>query len=353
MSNQFDKLLQPISQESPCGDEHCYTRKLREPLVSLRKPEVPNGDGDTSYRRNPDWDSIIELSSNALTQDTKDIRVVCHLIEAWTQVRDFDGLHEGLKLLSEFIDSCWERSNPSIDDGDLEVRSAPIENMLDDPDRGMCFPTTVRQLRLLGSAQDPCDFIRYQELRRQGEAGTQQLDRLVEATSSDWFAGLTASIEGCLHALSELKTLLSAKLGSLAPGLTYLRAAISDCQQVVLAFGHRINAPEICDSPAQDDSSHESSDNTDPNQTTTPHKNTNKFRLETRADAYSLLTEAAEFLRITEPHSPIPYLVFRAVNLGKLPFPKLVRQLVREDGILDELQREFGISQTADEADGS
>ncbi len=71
--------------------------------------------------------------------------------------------------------------------------------------------------------------------------------------------------------------------------------------------------------------------------------------LDSRGAAYRQLTQAAEYLQQTEPHSPIPYLVHRAVKLGQLPFPKLVQQLVREEGILNEPCREFGITEGAND----
>ena len=46
-----------------------------------------------------------------------------------------------------------------------------------------------------------------------------------------------------------------------------------------------------------------------------------------------------------EPHSPIPYLIKRAVSLGRLPFPSLMRQVIREPVVLTELNREFGIAE--------
>jgi len=44
-----------------------------------------------------------------------------------------------------------------------------------------------------------------------------------------------------------------------------------------------------------------------------------------------------------EPHSPIPYLVQRAVELGAMPFPQLMRALIRDANTLTELSRELGI----------
>ena len=65
--------------------------------------------------------------------------------------------------------------------------------------------------------------------------------------------------------------------------------------------------------------------------------------LASRADAYRMLNAAADMLQRIEPHSPVPYLVKRAVRLGELKFPELMRALVRENAVLDELDRLMGI----------
>jgi len=64
-----------------------------------------------------------------------------------------------------------------------------------------------------------------------------------------------------------------------------------------------------------------------------------------RADAYRQLAQAAALLRQLEPHSPIPYLIQRAVELGSMPFPQLIRALIREQNVLTELNRELGIKE--------
>ena len=64
-----------------------------------------------------------------------------------------------------------------------------------------------------------------------------------------------------------------------------------------------------------------------------------------REDAYRQLAQAAEVLRQLEPHSPIPYLIKRAVELGAMPFPELMQALIREPNAISELKRELGIKE--------
>ena len=368
MPDQFDNLLAPIPGEIPSGDEHIYSRQLRETFSALRHPEQPD-DTDTSYRTSADWGSVVKLSESALTEQTKDIRIVCHLIEAWTQIRGFAGLYDGLVLLTEFVETCWERSNPPIDDGDWELRTLPLENMLDDADRGTCFPVLVRQIRLLGNDSVNCDYLEHQELyQSQNDDEKKRFVQIINSTDPATFTQLASDIDHAADQLTRLKAALGDKLENQAPGLTYLREAIADCKRVVKNYLPQIappSGPSLVSETEESESIQDSdADNRiDPptdaaldvakvlSVNSEPSENIEAEReLRTRDDAYRQLTAAADFLQRTEPHSPIPYLIRRAVDLGKLQFPKLVQQLVREEGILEELRREFGIIENTGES---
>ncbi len=54
-------------------------------------------------------------------------------------------------------------------------------------------------------------------------------------------------------------------------------------------------------------------------------------------------------LQRLEPHSPIPYLINRAVELGALSFPDLMRQLIRDSDVLMTMNRELGIKPPPEE----
>src|SRR5262249_1392913 len=64
-----------------------------------------------------------------------------------------------------------------------------------------------------------------------------------------------------------------------------------------------------------------------------------------RAEAYRLLEQAAAVLRGIEPPSPIPDLGQRAIRLGAMPFPQLIKELIREANVVAELNRELGIQE--------
>jgi type VI secretion system protein ImpA len=65
---------------------------------------------------------------------------------------------------------------------------------------------------------------------------------------------------------------------------------------------------------------------------------------QTREQAYMALESIADFLHKTEPHSPTPYLIKRAVNWGRMPLPELMAEVIREEGDLNKLINLMGLS---------
>src|SRR5262249_39141093 len=63
----------------------------------------------------------------------------------------------------------------------------------------------------------------------------------------------------------------------------------------------------------------------------------------TRDQIYRTISQAADALQRIEPHSPIPDLLRRAVELGQMPFRRLIKELVQDGNSLAQVYREFGI----------
>jgi type VI secretion system protein ImpA len=68
--------------------------------------------------------------------------------------------------------------------------------------------------------------------------------------------------------------------------------------------------------------------------------------IRSREEAYQRLAEAAEYLTRTEPHSPTPYLIRRAITWGSLSLPELMHELVRSEGELADIFRLLQVGQS-------
>ena len=63
-----------------------------------------------------------------------------------------------------------------------------------------------------------------------------------------------------------------------------------------------------------------------------------------RSDALRELQRIALFFRDTEPHSPIPYILVKAVRWGHMSFPELLSELIQENpSVLSEISKLTGL----------
>src|SRR5262249_38809069 len=137
---------------------------------------------------------------------------------------------DGLQLLRRLLDDCWDRLNPVIEDGDLEVRAAPL-NWLDDPDRGARFPSTLRSVPLVSANGQSFSwqYWRYAHENRP-QAQIAEFDKAADATPREQCQAVMDDLDACVAELDQLTELLTAKLEEAAPALSEVRQALQDCR---------------------------------------------------------------------------------------------------------------------------
>ena len=142
-----EPLLAPIPGDNPAGGAIPF--EIREKLEEGRK-EINLEDFDKNDPARPteakkaDWSGIIRLAQETLSKTSKDLLISARLTEALVKQHGFAGLRDGLHLMRLLVEQCWDRLNPSIEDGDLEVRAGPF-NWLADAEKGARFPNSLRR----------------------------------------------------------------------------------------------------------------------------------------------------------------------------------------------------------------
>jgi type VI secretion system protein ImpA len=341
----LDALLAPIPGEDKGGSSGTYF-EMRPQLEEMRREVNPNEyPDDDPMRLEPmkraDWRGIEHRTVKALQQETKDVRVAGHLVEALVKQHGFAGLGVGLRLIHGLVEHCWDFLYPAIEDGDVSSRVLPLENMLDDPVRGLRLPTSIRAVALVSGDGASFGFLDWDAIQKANNPEQREaFERALQAMPGDRAAADLAAIEENLQELGKLAATLEAKIGPTAPGLLRLRDALEDCRRLALHVvektqGARPVAAAESNTPAAGAAA-----------APTPGPAATTAVAASREDAYRQLKAAADLLQRLEPHSPVPYLVHKAVQLGALPFPQLIRALIRDANVLGELNRELGIKET-------
>jgi type VI secretion system protein ImpA len=343
----FTDLTAPIPGDEPAGDTVPFS--IRQKLEEHRKEINPAdfAEDDPTRPAEPkraDWPGIIRLASETLSNTSKDLLVAARLTEALAKAHGFAGARDGLHLLRLLVEQCWDRINPVIEDGDIEVRAGAF-NWLDDPDRGARFPSTLRAVPLVSLEGEEYSWQQWKQLQEgRGPLKADTFDRAIQATPREHCQQTADELAETLQEVERLSHALTEKMDAVAPSLLGIRKALADCQ----TLAHQILERK---GPAPSAAPEEEEQGEAPAQDGAAAPGRGKERapspVRTRADIYRQLSEAAALLQQIEPHSPIPYLIQRAVALGAMPFPQLMRELIRDDGILTEMNRELGIHEQA------
>lgn len=334
----IDSLLAPIPGDDPSGSSVPYD--VRAELDEARKEDNPDDfpPGDPMRPeefKKADWPGLVRLAEKTLRETSKDLLVAARLTEGLVKLHGFAGLLAGLRLLRQLVDVCWDRVRPPIEDGDLEVRATPFY-WLDDADKGARFPTSLRRVPMVfGEEEQPLGWLEWRHSQDgKGPVSRDDFDRAVAAASPERCAEAAETLRACRQELDLLRRSLSERMGPAAPGLTGVYKALEECHQLAQDIAKR-KGPGTSEAPA----------NGAPAAATGGAPAGPARAVTSRAEAYRQLAQAADLLEQLEPHSPIPYLVRRAVELGALPFPKLMRALIRDANVIGELTRELGIKE--------
>jgi type VI secretion system protein ImpA len=343
---ETERLLSPISAEQPTGESLRYEGTY-DRIAHLRREDDPSLDQGVwkADLKRAEWSRVAQTCLEAIETRSKDVQIAAWLLEAWIHMHGFCGLTEGLRLITELCDTYWEGLHPQIHGDDLEYRLAPLF-WVDEK-----LPTAVRLVSITAPPVDELPAYslsdweaasRAAAARVRETAGTvtrARFQNTMTLTPSTWLSRTVREVDAALKALASLSTMLDARAGRHAPSMSEMRRTLDSIHALLVAALHErhdVPASDAVPEEANGDFTERSPDNGEPRP------------IRTRAEAYQRLSEAAEFLLRTEPHSPVPHLVRRAVSWGSLSLDALLPELIRDNNQLAEILRLLQIGNRPD-----
>jgi type VI secretion system protein ImpA len=347
---ETDRLLSPISAMEPTG-EYLRYEGTYDTIAGMRREDDPGlavGVWKADLKK-ADWPRVAQTCLLAIETRSKDLQIASWLLDAWIHIHGFAGLREGLHLLAELCDTYWDGLHPNIQDGDLEYRLAPLYWVDEKVSiQVKLVPITSPQ----GEEVASYTLADWETACRNGRAHPGKEDvtparfqQSATLTPTAWLSTLAREAGSALAANEELRRVLEAQCGRHAPALSRMRETLESI--LSLCSAALLGREDLPQRRETDEPNGEPADMPHENGSEPGNGHGDERGIRSRAEAYQRLAEAADFLARTEPHSPVPHLVRRAVAWGGLSLQDLLPELIRDNGQLAEIYRllQFGDSE--------
>ena len=334
---EIERLLVPVSQVNPAGECLRYEGTW-DAIRSAREeedPTLPQGVWARETKR-ADWERVRHLCVAAIEKRSKDLQIAMWLLESLLHLRGFSGAREGLALVAGLIREFWEELHPAMEEGDVEARLSPLVWMNEKLSLALKFvPITRPSDQVPGYHFAHWEKVGAEGGEREGEGERREDEGItrpvflkgVMFTPIAFYRELTDDIGGCVDTLDEISRFLGEKLGADAPGLSGFRDGLT----VILHLCRRFLDEKLEKEGPPRTEAEEGSRASQPEASPDEGYGSVALSIRTRAEAYRMLSDAADYLMIHEPHSPTPYLVRRAVSWGDMPLTELLGELVNDD----------------------
>jgi type VI secretion system protein ImpA len=356
----LEALLTPISAEKPAGESLRYSGVYEAVEAARREddPSLPQGVWKHELKR-ADWKEAARLCLEALETRSKDLQLAAWLLEAWIRLEGLPGAAAGLSVLAALCESFWETVHPLPQDGDAGYRVAPLEwaaDRLPDAVRGIAVtaPGGGEESRVctyadLDGARHLDRLVKTDpEGAKAAEArGRVTFDRFlvsVSLTPTSFYMALAEGSRRALDALDGLANLLGRLAAADAPSFQRLGDALFALQHFAeRVLEERRDQGEVIAMAGNGEADAAPGGYYAPEGEGEMAEIHPGSPIRSRAEAYRRLAEAADYLLRTEPHSPAPYLVRRAVAWGGMSLSELLEELVQSDGDLKTIYTLLGM----------
>lgn len=341
-------LIEPLPGAA-CGEDLSFSPEFDQ-IGELRRqddPTLDQGEWVTSLKQ-ADWPATARLCEQLLRERTKDLRVANWLTEADALTRGYTGLARGLTLAAGLCERHWEQLHPQADDGDLEQRIGTLSWLLNR------VTTLARQMPVLRNAQRTASLADMAEARALQQAIERQPDaaeslsrgrltladvaRIQKETPRPWLREQLAALHDAVAALASLQATVDGHLGAEGPSFVSAREALADALHDIERLAREAGA---IDGPASTATT--ATDGAAIAAAPAAGSGVTPGTPATREQALAQLRLIADFFRRTEPHSPVAYLADKAARWGELPLHQWLRQVVKDQGSLSQLEELLGL----------
>lgn len=357
-----EALVAPVPGGKPAGEDLKHAG-LYDQIIEARRADDGLGQGDwVRETKAADWDAAAALAQDALANRTKDIKVCAWMAEALVKLHGFAGLRDSLRVMRGLHERYWESLFPDKDDEDLDARVNALMLMQ---------RQTAAALREVAVTAGGLSYARWEESNAfnvgpevESDVAEERRARAArdgKITSEDWLKEKTltprrfsetahATVAECAAEVEALDRVVDELYGREAPSFSELRKALEAVGGVVerIVKEKRMSEPwpgdgvaAAAEEPAAGAPQPQGASNGGGGGQAVVAGVAGPIR--TRQEAVRRLGEVAAFFRQTEPHSPVAYLVERAVKWSEMPLEAWLASVIKNDEVMKTLRETLGV----------
>lgn len=349
---ELDRLLSPVSDQSSTGsdlrDDPSPTsdyQQVKAARAAARAAERNSIHDDGSHDADQHWRTVINLAPGIIASQSKDLEVASWLTEALLRHKGFQGLYASFQLIEGLLKNFWDELYPMPDEDGLETRTSSLAGLNGEGSEGVLIAPLRRvpitepgelgafclwqYQQALEADRAPDEESRAERVAKLGFSMA-DIDKAVAQSSGDFFIDQLAAIDGALTACRNISQLLDEHCGmGQAPSLRTIIDVLDECRRSISHIAQS-KLPQDVESAAEDDQTRSA----EPSRTQSQAVGA----IKTREDAFRQLSDISRFFLSTEPHSPVAYVLEKAVRWGRMSLDELIVELIPDDSS----RRHFG-----------
>jgi type VI secretion system protein ImpA len=337
-----DRLLEPLSDDSPCGPNLEYDDAYAAFERAARGKAEQQYDDFIDPAKPPEWAEVRRLGSE-LVERTKDLRVVCLLARGFLETTGLTDFAACLALVRGYLERFWPTVHPQLDPDDANDPTLRVNTISSLSNQS----TTIRSLREakivalrgLGSFSLRDLGVATGEIAPGPEGEPPKLETIEAAFAEcplDELKANTDAVRQSLEHVEAIDSSLTEQVGSSqAVGLDDLRTTLLELRQVLTTRLARRDSSTVVEGV-----NGEATTETSAASGETAARATGEIR--SREDVVAALERICQYYNRYEPSSPLPLLLTRAKRLASKNFLEIMKDLTPD--AVPQIQKLSGVS---------
>ena len=372
----MDALIAPIDgSRHGVGEDLIFDPRI-DAIVAARQEDDPllaQGNWVTELKV-ADWDFVKNQCADLLSHTSKDMKLALWYVDALSHTDHLAGISQGLSLLQALNDEYWLTMYPPLDgeEDSMDIRAGLLSWFV------KALTDDIKQLSLADSKAGNYNYNYYLTARdhdkqRQQNPDNESSNQLtlsdynhaIKTSSETWQQALMSNLKKITEQWQALTDQLNDLMGMDAPvfapvtdllvALTqHLRPLIPEYSDTTSSVSAQESVADTMDSITDNEgtiSDRSGQSSSTKNISSTSFNPSNRDHQSNRQQALKLLGQIQDYFATNEPHSPVTFLLGRAIDWADMPLDQWLAHIIKNEDQLATLSDMIGIKPKRDSSD--